>query len=112
MRKILFCILSGLMIIPNAFAMDLSFNINSMSFVDITEFNSQKLSPLEVDEKRKEYVTEKFTKLMLEVADSIQKIIQESGFIPLSIGMQANPFNEADYTSKCKLMDLLKVLDD
>ena len=50
---------------PNLFAMEAALTISTVNFVDMNKFNSQKFSPLEIDEKRKQYVQDQFHLLCL-----------------------------------------------
>ena len=96
---------------PNLFAMEVSFAIDTINFVDMKEFNSQKFTPLEIDKKRKEYVQNKLADLMLDTTEKMHKLVEENGFILTYSSEQAFPFNKAAYTSKSKIARLLNKLD-
>lgn len=80
--------------------MSINFSLSTICFVDMKEFNSQQFTPLEIDEKRKEFISK-------QVASNIEKFVKEfrmkfteQELYLYEINTKTKPFSEAEYMLK------------
>lgn len=96
---------------PNLFAMEAALTISAVNFVDMSEFNSQKFSPLEIDEKRKQYIQDQLTEKLYAAAKFMKNEMKSRGFIPIHITCKAERFEPDKYAAKTALMNMLHDLE-
>lgn len=96
---------------PNLFAMEAALTISAVNFVDMSEFNSQKFSPLEIDEKRKQYIQDQLTEKLYAAAKFMKNEMKSRGFIPIHITCKAERFEPDKYAAKAALMNMLHDLE-
>lgn len=96
---------------PNLFAMEAALTISAVNFVDMSEFNSQKFSPLEIDEKRKQYIQDQLTEKLYAAAKFMKNEMKSRGFIPIHITCKAERFEPDKYAAKTALMNILHDLE-
>ena len=96
---------------PNLFAMEAALTISAVDFVDMSECNSQKFSPLEIDEKRKQYIQDQLTEKLYAAAECMKNEMKSRGFIPIHITCKAERFEPDKYAAKTALMNMLYDLE-
>lgn len=80
--------------------MSINFSFSTICFVDMKEFNSQQFTPLEIAEKRKEFISKQLVSNIEKIVKEIRTKFTEQELCPYEIDAKIKPFSKVEYTLK------------
>ena len=84
----------------NYYPMSINFSLSTICFVDMKGFNSQQFMPLEIDEKRKEFISKQLVSNIEKIAKEIRMKFTEQELCLYEIDAKTKPFSKAEYMLK------------
>lgn len=80
--------------------MSINFSLSTIWFVDMKEFNSQQFTPLEIDEKRKEFISKQLVSNIEKIIKELRMKFTEQELYLYGIDVKTKPFSKAEYIHK------------
>lgn len=95
---------------PKFFPMSAEFKLETITFVDMTEFNNRTYHPDQVEEARKKYIQQKLADVVYKTTRELQAQVEEKGFYATALDGRAEPFCKGKYFLDALRAKLLTVL--